>query len=101
MRRLLELDLKPRDILTRQSFLNAITIVIILGGSTNAVRLPNVLSFIYLIAERSFTCSPLHELPMCPFPSTTFRKYLTERLTLLISSLYSVGSLKFPELTTT
>ncbi|KAN0091131.1 Dihydroxy-acid/6-phosphogluconate dehydratase [Tylopilus felleus] len=37
MRRLLELDLKPRDILTRQSFLNAITIVNILGGSTNAV----------------------------------------------------------------
>jgi len=31
------LDLKPRDILTRQSFLNAITIVNILGGSTNAV----------------------------------------------------------------
>lgn len=41
MKRLLELDLKPRDILTRQSFLNAITIVNILGGSTNAVRLPN------------------------------------------------------------
>ncbi|KAJ8595669.1 dihydroxy-acid and 6-phosphogluconate dehydratase [Rhizopogon salebrosus TDB-379] len=37
MKRLLELDLKPRDILTRQSFLNAITIVNILGGSTNAV----------------------------------------------------------------
>ncbi|KAI9569649.1 dihydroxy-acid/6-phosphogluconate dehydratase [Boletus coccyginus] len=37
MRHLLELDLKPRDILTRQSFLNAITIVNVLGGSTNAV----------------------------------------------------------------
>ncbi|KAG9316611.1 dehydratase family-domain-containing protein [Chiua virens] len=37
MKRLLEMDLKPRDILTRQSFLNAITIVNILGGSTNAV----------------------------------------------------------------
>ncbi|KIK93719.1 hypothetical protein PAXRUDRAFT_828679 [Paxillus rubicundulus Ve08.2h10] len=37
MKRLLELDLKPRDILTRQSFLNAITIINILGGSTNAV----------------------------------------------------------------
>ena len=42
MKRLLELDLKPRDILTRQSFLNAIAIVNILGGSTNAVRLPSV-----------------------------------------------------------
>jgi dihydroxy-acid dehydratase len=39
MKRLLELDLKPRDILTRQSFLNAITIINILGGSTNAVGL--------------------------------------------------------------
>ncbi|KAG1752103.1 hypothetical protein EDB19DRAFT_1671959 [Suillus lakei] len=29
--------LKPRDILTRQSFLNAITIVNVLGGSTNAI----------------------------------------------------------------
>ncbi|MCA9414602.1 MAG: dihydroxy-acid dehydratase, partial [Candidatus Omnitrophica bacterium] len=37
MRNLLELDLKPRDIMTRRSFLNAITLVIVLGGSTNAV----------------------------------------------------------------
>ncbi|KAF4598252.1 hypothetical protein EYR38_006648 [Pleurotus pulmonarius] len=37
LKNLLELDLKPKDILTRQSFLNAIVIVIILGGSTNAV----------------------------------------------------------------
>ncbi|KII92733.1 hypothetical protein PLICRDRAFT_37534 [Plicaturopsis crispa FD-325 SS-3] len=37
LKRLLELDLKPRDIVTRQSFLNAIVIVNIMGGSTNAV----------------------------------------------------------------
>ncbi|KAL7281414.1 dihydroxy-acid and 6-phosphogluconate dehydratase [Trametes coccinea BRFM310] len=37
LKRLLELDLKPKDILTRNSFLNAITIVNVLGGSTNAV----------------------------------------------------------------
>jgi dihydroxy-acid dehydratase len=37
VRRLLELDLKPRDIMTRQAFENAITLVIALGGSTNAV----------------------------------------------------------------
>ncbi|RXW25070.1 hypothetical protein EST38_g812 [Candolleomyces aberdarensis] len=37
MKRLLALDLKPRDILTRQSFLNAIVIITVLGGSTNAV----------------------------------------------------------------
>lgn len=34
---LLELDLKPRDIMTRAAFENAMVIVIALGGSTNAV----------------------------------------------------------------
>lgn len=33
----LERDLKPRDIMTHQAFENAITIVMALGGSTNAV----------------------------------------------------------------
>src|SRR3954471_19036170 len=37
MRRLLELDLKPRDIVTRQSFINAMRLTIVMGGSTNAV----------------------------------------------------------------
>lgn len=35
--RLIEQDLKPLDIVTRKSFENAITVVIALGGSTNAV----------------------------------------------------------------
>nr|BAL53721.1 dihydroxy-acid dehydratase [uncultured Gammaproteobacteria bacterium] len=35
--KLLEKDLKPRDIMTRKAFENAITVVIALGGSTNAV----------------------------------------------------------------
>ncbi len=34
---LIERDLKPRDIMSKQSFLNAITMVTALGGSTNAV----------------------------------------------------------------
>ncbi|SHE45274.1 dihydroxy-acid dehydratase [Modicisalibacter ilicicola DSM 19980] len=34
---LLERDLKPSDIMTREAFENAITLVIALGGSTNAV----------------------------------------------------------------
>ena len=34
---LLRLDLKPRDIMTREAFENAMVIVSILGGSTNAV----------------------------------------------------------------
>jgi dihydroxy-acid dehydratase len=37
MRHLLENDIKPRDIMTRKAFENAITIVAVLGGSTNAV----------------------------------------------------------------
>jgi len=37
IRRLLELDLKPRDIMTREAFENAMAIVMALGGSTNAV----------------------------------------------------------------
>ena len=37
LRGLLEKDLRPRDILTRKSFENAITLVTVLGGSTNAV----------------------------------------------------------------
>ena len=35
--RLLQQGIRPRDILTRQAFENAITVVIALGGSTNAV----------------------------------------------------------------
>jgi dihydroxy-acid dehydratase len=35
--RLLELDLKPRDIMTREAFENAMVVVMALGGSTNAV----------------------------------------------------------------
>ncbi|MES1218344.1 MAG: dihydroxy-acid dehydratase, partial [Bacteroidota bacterium] len=34
---LLEKDIKPSDIMTRKAFENAITVVMILGGSTNAV----------------------------------------------------------------
>ncbi|MAT64707.1 MAG: dihydroxy-acid dehydratase [Gammaproteobacteria bacterium] len=37
MRRLLERDIKPRDIMTRAAFENAMVILMALGGSTNAV----------------------------------------------------------------
>ncbi len=37
IRNLLEKDIKPRDIMTRKAFENAMTIVMALGGSTNAV----------------------------------------------------------------
>jgi dihydroxy-acid dehydratase len=37
MRLLLEKDIKPRDIMTREAFENAMTIITAMGGSTNAV----------------------------------------------------------------
>jgi dihydroxy-acid dehydratase len=37
VRTMLELDLKPRDIMTREAFENAIVCIMALGGSTNAV----------------------------------------------------------------
>jgi dihydroxy-acid dehydratase len=37
IRRLLEQDIKPRDIMTRAAFENAMVVVMALGGSTNAV----------------------------------------------------------------
>jgi dihydroxy-acid dehydratase len=37
IRLLMEKDIKPRDIMTRDAFENAITVIMVLGGSTNAV----------------------------------------------------------------
>ncbi len=37
IRRLMEKDIKPRDIMTRAAFENALTLITVLGGSTNAV----------------------------------------------------------------
>ena len=37
IKNLLELDLKPSDIVTRQSLINAMRLTIVMGGSTNAV----------------------------------------------------------------
>ncbi len=37
IRNVLELDLKPKDIMTKKSFENAIRLITVLGGSTNAV----------------------------------------------------------------
>ncbi|MEX1257697.1 MAG: dihydroxy-acid dehydratase [Gemmatimonadota bacterium] len=52
IKNLLELDLKPRDIMTREAFENAMVIVIALGGSTNAV--------LHLIAMARAVDVPLH-----------------------------------------
>jgi len=37
IKNILEKDIKPRDVMTRKAFDNAITVVMVLGGSTNAV----------------------------------------------------------------
>jgi dihydroxy-acid dehydratase len=37
MKILLEKDIKPSDIMTRKAFENALRLIVILGGSTNAV----------------------------------------------------------------
>ena len=37
LRRMLEWDLKPSDVVTKQSFVNAMKLTMVLGGSTNAV----------------------------------------------------------------
>ena len=37
IRNLLEKDIKPSDIMTRKAFENAVTVIMVLGGSTNAV----------------------------------------------------------------
>lgn len=50
MRKLLEMDLKPRDIMTKEAFENAIRMIMITGGSTNAV--------LHLIAMSRSTQNP-------------------------------------------
>jgi dihydroxy-acid dehydratase len=37
IKNLLQKDIKPKDIMTREAFENAITVIMVLGGSTNAV----------------------------------------------------------------
>lgn len=51
IKNLLEKDIKPKDIMTREAFENAITLIMALGGSTNAV--------IHLIAMAKATGIPL------------------------------------------
>lgn len=52
IRNLMEKDIKPRDIMTRKAFENAMRVIVILGGSTNAV--------LHLIAMASAVDVPLN-----------------------------------------
>lgn len=70
VRKLLELDLKPRDIMTKKAFENAITLMHVLGGSTNVV--------LHLIAAAKAAdvdisvddCEPLQDLHHVAWPDT-------------------------------
>jgi len=63
VRALLEADLKPRDIMTRAAFENAMVVVTVLGGSTNAVlhllaiahsaRVPLTLDDVQAVGDRT------------------------------------------------
>ena len=44
IRLLLERDIKPRDIMTRKAFENAVSVIMVLGGSTNAVLHMNAMA---------------------------------------------------------
>lgn len=59
MLRLLEMDLKPRDIMTKAAFENAIRMVMVTGGSTNAV--------LHLIAMSRSTQNPDTYLTLADF----------------------------------
>jgi dihydroxy-acid dehydratase len=59
IRKLLELDLKPKDIITKRSIENAVTMVITLGGSTNAVM--HILAMAHA-AEVPFTIDDFQEI---------------------------------------
>ena len=86
LKNLLELDLKPKDILTRQSFLNAITIVNILGGSTNAVRFQYYPKYVRFKLSRYCTCLQLLELPIFLLLLMTSKISLTRHRILRTSS---------------
>lgn len=51
IKRVLERDIKPRDVMTKEAFENAISLIMVLGGSTNAV--------IHLIAMAQSVEAPL------------------------------------------
>ncbi|CAN5370634.1 dihydroxy-acid dehydratase [soil metagenome] len=56
---LLTLDLKPKDIMTRQAFENAIVLIIALGGSTNVVL--HLLAMAHAV-DVSLTLQDFHEI---------------------------------------
>ena len=84
IQRLLEMDLKPRDIMTKGAFENAIRMVMMTGGSTNAV--------LHLIAMSRSCQDPSVAISLNDFQrlSDQVRFLLLLLLFLLLSSLVSL-----------
>ena len=86
LRKLLELDLKPKDIVTKKSLENAIRLVTVLGGSTNAV-----LHFLAIAnaAEIDFTLADFHRNS----ESTPFLADLKPSGKYLMEDVHQVGGI--------
>jgi len=84
IRNLLELDLKPRDIITKRSIENAVTMIVALGGSTNAVI--HILAMAHA-AEVPFTIDDFQEISN----RTPFIADLKPSGKYVMEDLYNVG----------
>lgn len=86
IRVLLEKDIKPRDIITKQSLENAVTITVALGGSTNAVM---HLLAIARAAEVPFTIDDFQEISS----RTPYIADLKPSGKYVMEDLYNVGGI--------
>ncbi len=69
MRLILEKDIKPRDIMTKSAFEDAIALTMVLGGSTNAVL--HLIAIAHSVASNStLTNSNVSPMPT-PFLATS------------------------------
>jgi len=84
IRTLLEKDLKPRDIVTRDSLENAVTMIVALGGSTNAVM--HMLAIAHA-AEVPFSIDDFQEISS----RTPFLADLKPSGKYVMEDLYNVG----------
>ncbi|HKI44947.1 MAG TPA: dihydroxy-acid dehydratase [Balneolales bacterium] len=81
---LLERDIKPRDIMTKQAFENAVAVAIALGGSTNAVL--HLLAMAYT-ADVDFTIDDFQEISA----RTPYLADLKPSGKYVMEDLYNVG----------
>jgi len=84
IRKLLEIDLKPKDIITKKSIENAVTMTVALGGSTNAVI--HLLAMAHA-ADVPFTIDDFQEISN----QTPFIADLKPSGSYVMEDLYNVG----------